>query len=107
MAKKKIKKDSNPYISPLREVYLAQAVTPSAYESAGDSWINYGNTPPFKNLYPQFLIDMYNNSATHRAIVDAASSYIAGKGILIDDKGDIEQTSKLNLLIKILTLKKL
>ena len=100
MAKKKIKKDSKPYVSPLREVYLAQSVTPSAYESAGDSWINYGNTPPFKNLYPQFLIDMYNNSATHRAIVDAASSYIAGKGILIDDKGDIEQTSKLNLLLK-------
>ena len=100
MAKKKIKKDSKPYVSPLREVYLAQSVTPSAYESAADSWINYGNTPPFKNLYPQFLIDMYNNSATHRAIVDAASSYIAGKGILIDDKGDIEQTSKLNLLLK-------
>ena len=102
MAKKKANKikDSKPYISPLREVYLAQAVTPAAYESAGESWINYGNTPPFKNLYPQFLIDMYNNSATHRAIVDAASSYIAGKGILIDDKGDIEQTSKLNLLLK-------
>ena len=100
MAKKKIKKDSKPYVSPLREVYLAQSVTPSAFESAGDSWINYGNTPPFKNLYPQFIIDMYNTSATHRAIVDAASSYIAGKGILIDDKGDIEQTSKLNLLLK-------
>lgn len=102
MAKKKVNKskDSKPYVSPLREVYLAQAVTPAAYESAGDSWISYGNTPPFKNLYPQFLIDMYNNSATHRAIVDAASSYIAGKGILIDDKGDIEQTSKLNLLLK-------
>ena len=102
MAKKKVNKtkDSMPYVSPLREVYLSQAVTPSAYESSGDSWINYGNTAPFKNLYPQFLIDMYNNSATHRAIVDAASSYIAGKGILIDDKGDIEQTSKLNLLLK-------
>ena len=102
MAKKKVNKskDSKPYVSPLREVYLSQAVTPTAYESAGDSWINYGNTAPFKNLYPQFLIDMYNNSATHRAIVDAASSYIAGKGILIDDKGDIEQTSKLNMLLK-------
>lgn len=102
MAKKKVNKtkDSKPYVSPLREVYLSQAVTPTAYESSGDSWINYGNTAPFKNLYPQFLIDMYNNSATHRAIVDAASSYIAGKGILIDDKGDIEQTSKLNLLLK-------
>jgi len=102
MAKKKANKtkDSKPYISPLREVYLAQAVTPSAFEAAGDSWVSYGNTPPFKNLYPQFLIDMYNNSATHRAIVDAASNYIAGKGILIDDKGDIEQTSKLNLLLK-------
>lgn len=85
MAKKKVNKtkDSKPYVSPLREVYLSQAVTPTAYESSGDSWINYGNTAPFKNLYPQFLIDMYNNSATHRAIVDAASSYIAGKGILI------------------------
>jgi hypothetical protein len=98
---KKAKNTKNtPYVSPLREVYLKQVITPVAYESNGDSWINYGLDTPYKNLYPQFLISMYNSSATHRAIVDSASNYIAGNGVLIEDNGDIEATSKLNLLLK-------
>ena len=98
---KKAKNTKNaPYVSPLREVYLKQVITPVAYESNGDSWINYGLDAPYKNLYPQFLISMYNSSATHRAIVDSASNYIAGNGILIEDNADIEATSKLNLLLK-------
>ena len=98
---KKAKNTKNtPYVSPLREVYLKQVITPVAYESNGDSWINYGLDAPYKNLYPQFLISMYNSSATHRAIVDSASNYIAGNGVLIEDNADIEATSKLNLLLK-------
>ena len=101
MAKKKAKKITNkPYVSPLREVYLAQAVTPEAFESAGDSWVNYGSAAPYKNLYPQFIISMYNSSATHRAIVDSASTMIAGKGMLIDTNGSTEAVSKLNALFK-------
>ena len=98
---KKAKNTKNtPYVSPLREVYLKQVITPVAYESNGDSWINYGLDTPYKNLYPQFLLLMYNSSATHRAIVDSASNYIAGNGVLIEDNADIEATSKLNLLLK-------
>lgn len=104
MAKaKKSNKPNNsnkPYVSPLREVYLKQAITPKAYESNGDGWVNYGIEMPYKNLYPQFLIEMYNSSATHRAITDASSSYIAGNGILIEDNADVLGTSKLNLLLK-------
>jgi hypothetical protein len=103
MAKsKKSKKPINnsPYVSPLREVYLKQVITPKAYESTGTGWVNYGIDAPYKNLYPQFLISMYNGSATHRAITDAASNYIAGKGILIEDNKNIEATSKLNLFLK-------
>ena len=102
MAKKKLNKtkDNKPYVSPLREVYLAQAVTPEAFESAGDSWVNYGSAAPYKNLYPQFIISMYNASATHRAIVDSASTMIAGKGMIIDTKGSTEAVSKLNALFK-------
>ena len=88
------------FVSPLREVYLSQVVTPKAYEAAGDGWINYGLNAPYKNLYPQFLISMYDNSATHRALTDSASNMIAGKGVLIEPNGDIEATSKLNLLLK-------
>ena len=98
MIKKQNKKA--PFASPLREIYLKQAITPKAYESNGDSWINFGLEAPYKNLYPQFLIEMYNNSATHRAITDAASSYIAGNGILIEENTDILATSKLNLLLQ-------
>ena len=96
----KVNPINTPYVSPLREVYLKQVITPKAYESNGDGWVNYGIELPYKNLYPQFLIEMYNSSATHRAITDAASSYIAGNGILIEDNDDILGTSKLNLLLK-------
>ena len=95
MAKKK-----KTFTSPLREVYLNQAIAPVAYEANGDSWVSYGMEATFKNLYPQFLISMYNSSATHRAITDSASAMIAGKGILIEDNSDIEGASKLNLLLK-------
>jgi len=100
MAKKKkvVKKDKK-YSSKLSAIYLRQQNTPTAYESAGDSWINYGEGE-YKNLYPSFLIDLYNNSATHRAIVDAASAMIAGKGVVIEDDSNTEAVSKVNMLLK-------
>tara|TARA_R110001583_G_scaffold3427_4_gene21992 strand:- start:718 stop:2586 length:1869 start_codon:yes stop_codon:yes gene_type:complete len=99
MAKKKIKKQDKKYSSKLSAVYLNKESAPKAYEVSGMDWISYGDGE-YKNLYPSFLIDLYNSSATHRAIVDAASSYISGKGILIEDNSNVEAASKLNMLLK-------
>lgn len=98
MAKKKVNKvklDKNNPKSRLSVVYLKQQYAPNTVESAGDDFISYGDTAPYRNLFPQFLIDLYNSSPVHRAITDSASSYIAGKGILIEDESNVEMTSKL------------
>ncbi len=68
----------------LLQVYLQQQTAPKITENAQNEWITYGDGE-YKNLYPQFLIDIYNSSATHSAIVNATASMIAGKEIIIDD----------------------
>ena len=97
MAKKKVnkKKSASNASSRLSVVYMKQQYAPNTSESAGDDYISYGDTAPYFNTYPQFLIDLYNSSPVHRAITDSASNYIAGKGILIEDESNIEATNKL------------
>jgi hypothetical protein len=45
----------------------------------GKEWIYYGE----ENLYPQVLIDLYNNSAMHHTCVQAIKDGIIGEGIEI------------------------
>ena len=47
----------------------------------------YG-TENWANLYPQFLIDLYYNSSTNAAIINATSEMIAGEDIVIDDENE-------------------
>jgi len=103
MKKKKVSKkkvDNSSTSSRLSVIYMKQQYAPSTSESAGDGYISYGGSTPYFNAYPQFLIDLYNSSPIHRAIVDSASNYIAGKGILIEDESDIEATNKLKYFLK-------
>mgnify|MGYP003109628657 CR=1 FL=1 len=71
----------------LLQVYLKQQTAPKFAENPADNWVQYGDGE-YRNTYPQFLIDIYNSSATHSAIVNATSSMIAGKEILIEEKGN-------------------
>ena len=99
MKKKKVKLDKNNPKSRLSVVYLKQQYSPNTIESPGDDYISYGDTAPYKNLYPQFLIDLYNSSPIHRAITDSASAMVAGKGILIEDESNVEMTNKLKTFL--------
>ena len=73
----------------LLQVYLQQQTAPKITESATNDWVSYGDGE-YKNMYPQFLIDIYNSSATHSAIVNASSAMIAGGEILIEeDSGNL------------------
>jgi hypothetical protein len=83
MKKKTNLKKNKPVLSPLMQVFLESQSAPKISEKAGDDWISYG-VGDYANLYPQFLIDLYNSSSTHSAIVNATSSMIAGQDILID-----------------------
>jgi len=50
---------------------------PYIEEKRGRDWIDFGSN----NLYPDLLIDLYNNSAMHHTAVDAKVDAIVGEGI--------------------------
>lgn len=52
---------------------------PAFKENKAKGFITYGED----NLYPDFLIELYNKSPKHNAIVSAKASYVAGVGTAI------------------------
>ena len=73
---------------------LATQTSPKVSEHQNKDWIEYG-TDDWANLYPQFLIDLYYNSSTHAAIINATRDMIAGEGIMCEEHEDIEKHTKL------------
>ena len=80
-------------------VDLSSEISPVVEEVRGRDYIEYG-TEEWKNLYPQFLIDLYYNSSTHAAIINATSELIAGSDIVIDDEEEA-QRDNLDRLVKL------
>ena len=80
-------------------VDLSSATSPLIEEIRGKNYIEYG-TEEWRNLYPQFLIDLYYNSSTHAAIINATAEMIAGDNIVIDDE-EKEQKDNLDRLVKL------
>ena len=61
----------------LHFVELGKYSAPEIVENRRDEWVEYGKD----NDYFNFLIDLYNNSTTHHAIVNAIVKLVYGKGI--------------------------
>tara|TARA_R100000655_G_scaffold109785_2_gene165456 strand:- start:670 stop:2583 length:1914 start_codon:yes stop_codon:yes gene_type:complete len=78
------------------KVDLAASTAPIVSEQASKEWIEYG-TEEWRNLYPQFLIDLYYNSSTQAAIINATSEMVAGEDLVIDDEeeGNLDKILKL------------
>jgi hypothetical protein len=74
----------------LININLTNEVQPKSIEVNGADWIGYGDGE-YKNNYPQYLIDLYNNSATNAAIINATSAMIAGEDFIIDESDDLSQ----------------
>ncbi len=53
---------------------FAEAKQPEFMEKRGAGYIEFGNN----NDYPGYLLDMYNKSAKHNAIVRGKVNYITG-----------------------------
>lgn len=69
-------------------------------EQRGKDWIQYGIDQPYRNLYPKFLIDLYNRSSKHNAIVSAKAEYVAANGWEYSEVGlDITRAARLNAFI--------
>ena len=65
-------------------VDLSSATSPVIEEVRGKNYIEYG-TEEWRNLFPQFLIDLYYNSSTHAAIINATAEMIAGEDIVVEE----------------------
>jgi hypothetical protein len=77
-------------------VDLSTETSPVVQEVRGREYIEYSDASgEWKNLYPNFLIDLYNTSSTHAAIVNTTSEMISGEDILVDESDNLEQFVKL------------
>ena len=73
---------------------------PTFKEQRGKDWIMYGIDKPYSNLYPQFLIDLYNRSAKHNAIVSGKAEFISANGWEVDSDGlSVESRARLERFI--------
>jgi hypothetical protein len=81
-------------------IELSTSTSPTVQEVRGRDWIEYG-TDDWKNLYPQFLIDLYYSSSISAAIINATSEMIAGEALIIEneDERDLEARVKLENFI--------
>ena len=82
-------------------VNLETSTAPIVQEVRGRDYIEYG-AEDWKNLYPQFLIDLYYNSSTHAAIINGTSEMIAGEDIICTDEDEynLESFVKLKKFLK-------
>ena len=68
-------------------INLETETAPQVVEERGKDWISYG-TENWANLYPQFLIDLYYNSSTQAAIINATAEMVAAENLVIEDQED-------------------
>jgi hypothetical protein len=69
-------------------INLETSTAPIVQEVRGRDYIEYG-TEDWRNLYPQFLIDLYYNSSTHAAIVNQTAEMIAGEDLVCEEEDAI------------------
>ena len=80
---------------------LAAQKVPQFKEVRSKDWIMYGVEAPYKNRYPEYLLDLFNASAKHHAIVKGKVDYIVGNGIGIHKDGlNTEMVARLTQLVK-------
>ena len=81
-------------------INLETSTAPIVQEVRGRDYIEYG-TEDWRNLYPQFLIDLYYNSSTHAAIINATAEMIAGEDLVCEeDDTNLENYVKLKKFLR-------
>tara|TARA_B100000902_G_C27320349_1_gene923973 strand:- start:363 stop:2216 length:1854 start_codon:yes stop_codon:yes gene_type:complete len=77
-------------------INLETSTSPTVTEVRGKDWIEYG-TEDWRNLYPQFIIDLYYSSSITAAIVNATAEMIAGENLIIEDEEDRNEEARIRL----------
>ena len=81
-------------------INLETQTAPVVSEVRGKDYIEYG-TEDWRNLYPQFLIDLYYNSSTHAAIINSTAEMIAGEDLIVeDDETNLDAYVKLKKFLR-------
>jgi len=81
-------------------INLETQTAPVVTEVRGKDYIEYG-TEDWRNLYPQFLIDLYYNSSTHAAIINSTAEMIAGEDLIVeDDETNLDAYVKLKKFLR-------
>lgn len=81
-------------------IKLNQHKVPEFKEERSKEWILYGAKGKYRNRYPDYLLDLYNSSAKHHAIINGKTDYIFGNGFTIDDAGiNLEREAAINAFI--------
>jgi len=82
----------------LININLETSTAPVVAEVRGKDWIEYGDANgEWRNLYPQFLIDLYYSSSITAAIINATAEMISGKDIIIEDEEDRDLEARVRL----------
>jgi len=79
MERKQHKKKDN-----ISVIHLAEYNLPTITETNNKDWIQFGSD----NLYPQYLLELYNGSSINNAIIKGVSSMIYGEGLDATDRED-------------------
>jgi hypothetical protein len=80
---------------------LAAHNVPQFKEERSKDWIMYGVERPWRNRYPDYLLELYNSSAKHHAIVQGKTDYIVGNGWAVDQSGlNTESIAKIQQFVK-------
>jgi len=77
-------------------INLETSTAPTVQEVRGRDWIEYG-TEDWRNLYPQFIIDLYYSSSITAAIVNSTAEMIAGEALIIEDEDDRDLEARVKL----------
>ena len=79
-------------------VDLSTSTAPIVQEVRGKDYIEYGDANgEWRNLYPQFLIDLYYSSSITAAIVNATAEMISGEDLVITDEDDRDEEARVKL----------
>ena len=79
-------------------VDLSTSTAPLVQEVRGKDWIEYGDANgEWRNLYPQFLIDLYYSSSITAAIVNATAEMVSAEDLVISDEEDRDEEARVKL----------
>ena len=73
---------------------------PEFKESKKGDWYEYGTERPYKNIYPDYLTKLYNESSKHNQIINSKVKFITGQGFVIDEKLTFTEKAYVNGFIR-------